>query len=114
MARCYEAVGSAYGVRGKWFKTILLQARFAGLIEYLCLLCTHEPHKKGITTMATTKSHQNAKDSSMRSNKPAESSKEMKHDVVECVTEYVQHYPGYAALCCVGAGFFLGWKLKPS
>ena len=63
--------------------------------------------------MATTKSHQNAKDHSMRSSQQVDSPKEITHDIVEYLTEYVRHNPGYAALCCVGVGFVLGWKLKP-
>ena len=63
--------------------------------------------------MATTKSHQNAKDHSMRSSQPVDSPKEITHDALESMTEYVRHNPGYAALCCVGVGFILGWKLKP-
>jgi ElaB/YqjD/DUF883 family membrane-anchored ribosome-binding protein len=63
--------------------------------------------------MATTRSHQNAKDDSMRSRKRVDSPKEITHDIAEYLTEYVRHNPGYAALCCVGVGFVLGWKLKP-
>ena len=63
--------------------------------------------------MTTTKSHQNAKDHSVRSSRQVESPKEIKHDIVEYLTEYVRHNPGYAALCCLGVGFVLGWKLKP-
>jgi hypothetical protein len=63
--------------------------------------------------MATTKSHQNAKDQSMRSSQQAERPHEITHDIVEYLTKYVRHNPGYAALCCVGVGFVLGWKLKP-
>lgn len=63
--------------------------------------------------MATTKSQQNTKDHSMRSRQQVDGPKETTHDIVEYVTEYVRHNPGYAALCCVGVGFVLGWKLKP-
>ena len=63
--------------------------------------------------MATTTSHQNANDRSMRSGEPVESPREITHDIAEYLTDYVRHNPGYAALCCVGVGFVLGWKLKP-
>ena len=63
--------------------------------------------------MATTKSHQNAKDQSMRFNRQAESPREITHDIVEYLTEYAKDNPGCAALCCIGVGFVLGWKLKP-
>jgi len=63
--------------------------------------------------MTTTTSQQNANDQSMQSRQQVDSPKEISHDIVECVAEYVRHNPGYAALCCVGVGFVLGWKLKP-
>ena len=63
--------------------------------------------------MATTKSHQNTKDTVVRSGKPLEDPKEITHDIVEYLTDYARHNPGYAALCCIGVGFMLGWKLKP-
>jgi ElaB/YqjD/DUF883 family membrane-anchored ribosome-binding protein len=63
--------------------------------------------------MATTKSHQGSTDHLARSSQQVESPKEITHDIVECATEYVRHNPGYAALCCIGVGFVLGWKLKP-
>ncbi len=63
--------------------------------------------------MATTKSHQNAKGHSMRSSPQVDSPKGTQYDLVEHVAEYVRHNPGYTALCCVGVGFVLGWKLKP-
>jgi ElaB/YqjD/DUF883 family membrane-anchored ribosome-binding protein len=63
--------------------------------------------------MATTESQQNAKDQSTRSRQQVDDPKEIAHDIVEHLTEYVRHNPGYAALCCVGVGFVLGWKLKP-
>ena len=63
--------------------------------------------------MTTTKSQQDANVQSMRSRQQVDSPKEITHDIVEYVAEYVRHNPGYAALCCVGVGFVLGWKLKP-
>jgi hypothetical protein len=63
--------------------------------------------------MSTTKSHQNAKEHSTRSNQFAENPKAMTHDVVEYLTEYAKQNPGCAALACLGVGFVLGWKLKP-
>jgi len=63
--------------------------------------------------MATTTSQQNAKDQSTRSRQQVDDPKEIAQDIVEHLTEYVRHNPGYAALCCVGVGFVLGWKLKP-
>jgi ElaB/YqjD/DUF883 family membrane-anchored ribosome-binding protein len=63
--------------------------------------------------MATTKPHQNATDQSMRSNQQAESPKEITHDIIEYVSEYVRENPVHAAVACLGVGFVLGWKLKP-
>jgi hypothetical protein len=63
--------------------------------------------------MPTAKSRHHAKDPSTRPGRQVDGSKEIKHDIVEHLTEYVRHNPGYAALCCVGVGFVLGWKLKP-
>jgi ElaB/YqjD/DUF883 family membrane-anchored ribosome-binding protein len=34
-------------------------------------------------------------------------------DLVQCLTDYTRQNPGTAALCCLGIGFVLGWKLKP-
>ena len=63
--------------------------------------------------MATTESRQNAQDRSMRSGKQVDSPKDIRHDLAEYLTEYARQNLGYAALCCVGVGFVLGWKLKP-
>jgi ElaB/YqjD/DUF883 family membrane-anchored ribosome-binding protein len=63
--------------------------------------------------MATPKSHQNAKDQAKRFSQQVESPKEITHDIVEYMSEYIHENPGYAALACLGAGFVLGWKLKP-
>jgi hypothetical protein len=64
--------------------------------------------------MATTQSHQkNAKDRSNPSGQHIESPKEISHDIVQYLTEYVRKNPGSTALWCMGVGFVLGWKLKP-
>lgn len=64
--------------------------------------------------MATTKSQNHTRNSTIRTTKQAEQEvKEITHDVVEYLTDYARQNPGYAALCCMGVGFVLGWKLKP-
>jgi hypothetical protein len=62
--------------------------------------------------MATAKSH-NARDTSSGNRREHESPQELTQEVVDYVTEYAKHNPGYAALWCLGIGFVLGWKLKP-
>jgi hypothetical protein len=54
-----------------------------------------------------------AQNKSMRSEPPMESPQEITHDIIEYAMEYSRANPGYAALCCIGVGFVLGWKLKP-
>jgi hypothetical protein len=49
----------------------------------------------------------------MHAGKHVETPKEMTRDLVEYVTDYARTHPGYAALCCIGIGFVLGWRLKP-
>jgi hypothetical protein len=44
---------------------------------------------------------------------PVEQGKRMTHDMIEYITDYARENPGTAALCCMGVGFVLGWKLKP-
>ena len=34
-------------------------------------------------------------------------------DLVEYARKYARERPGVVALWCLGAGFILGWKLKP-
>lgn len=34
-------------------------------------------------------------------------------DFVDYVHEYARQKPQVVALCCLGVGFVLGWKLKP-
>ena len=61
--------------------------------------------------MATAKAHANQRHQRVEST--TESPREITNDVVEYLIEYARQNPGYAALCCVGVGFVLGWKLKP-
>jgi hypothetical protein len=42
-----------------------------------------------------------------------ESPREITNDVMNYLVDYARQNPGYAALCCLGVGFVLGWKLKP-
>jgi hypothetical protein len=63
--------------------------------------------------MSTAKTQHNARDASAGSRREQESPQEMTQEVVEYLTEYAKHNPGYAALWCLGIGFVLGWKLKP-
>ncbi len=64
--------------------------------------------------MATTKSNRNAKQNLETSSQEAVvDAKQVTHDFVEYLTEYARENPGTAALCCLGVGFILGWKLKP-
>ncbi|MEO8494317.1 MAG: hypothetical protein ABI614_04555 [Planctomycetota bacterium] len=34
-------------------------------------------------------------------------------DLIDYARRYVREKPEVVALCCVGIGFVLGWKLKP-
>lgn len=63
--------------------------------------------------MAQTTSRRPARNDSKRSEPAVETTKEITNDVVEYLTDYAKQNPGYAALCCIGVGFVLGWKLKP-
>ncbi len=66
--------------------------------------------------MPTTRSHnaqQRAPRAAAVTQEAVESPREITHDVVQYLTEYAREKPGYAALCCIGVGFVLGWKLKP-
>jgi hypothetical protein len=61
--------------------------------------------------MATAKAHANQRGQRVASR--PESPRKITNDVVEYLIEYARENPGYAALCCLGVGFVLGWKLKP-
>ena len=66
--------------------------------------------------MATTKSHRNERHARRHheaASKPAESPQEISHDALDYLADYARQNPGYVALCCLGVGFILGWKLKP-
>ena len=63
--------------------------------------------------MAATTSNRNAQGKSSARSEEVESPKEITRDVVDYLTTYARENPGYAALWCLGAGFVLGWKLKP-
>ena len=62
--------------------------------------------------MAATTSRRHVQNESKRPQK-VETPKEISNDIVEYLAEYAREKPGYAALCCIGVGFVLGWKLKP-
>ena len=62
--------------------------------------------------MAATTSRRHVQNESKRPQN-VETPKEISNDIVEYLTEYAREKPGYAALCCIGVGFVLGWKLKP-
>jgi hypothetical protein len=34
-------------------------------------------------------------------------------DLIDYLKEYARERPEIVALCCLGIGFVLGWKLKP-
>ena len=38
---------------------------------------------------------------------------ETANDALECFQHYAKERPGVVAMCCLGVGFVLGWKLKP-
>ena len=38
---------------------------------------------------------------------------ETANDAIECFQHYAKERPDVVAMCCLGAGFVLGWKLKP-
>ena len=61
----------------------------------------------------TTQSHARSENKSTRDKSQVESPQNIAHDVIEYLIEYSRANPGYAALWCLGAGFVLGWKLKP-
>lgn len=63
--------------------------------------------------MASTTSKRASRNDVQRREQAAETPKEITNDIVEYLTEYAKQNPGYAALCCMGVGFVLGWKLKP-
>jgi hypothetical protein len=63
--------------------------------------------------MAATTSNRHAQSKSSARGEEVESPKEITRDIVEYLTTYARENPGYAALLCLGAGFVLGWKLKP-
>ena len=56
----------------------------------------------------------NTSDSSVRRhpNDPPSLS-ETANDAIECFHHYAKERPDVVAMCCLGVGFFLGWKLKP-
>jgi len=37
----------------------------------------------------------------------------MANDAVDCLKDYAREHPTTFALCALGIGFGLGWKLKP-
>jgi len=37
----------------------------------------------------------------------------MAQDALECMKDYARENPATFALCALGIGFVLGWKLKP-
>jgi hypothetical protein len=61
--------------------------------------------------MPTTRSDRSPPPRAERSE--VETPREIVRDIVDYLTEYARENPGYAALACLGAGFILGWKLKP-
>jgi hypothetical protein len=64
--------------------------------------------------MAANKSRHNAKQELDASDdETAEDAKKLTDDLVEYFKEYARENPGTAALWCLGAGFVLGWKMKP-
>ncbi len=65
--------------------------------------------------MATTASNraQRPRQSAPTTAQLEESAHEITTDLVDYLTNYARQKPGYAALCCIGVGFVLGWKLKP-
>ena len=38
---------------------------------------------------------------------------ETANDAIECFHHYARERPDVLAMCCLGVGFVLGWKLKP-
>ena len=38
---------------------------------------------------------------------------ETANDAIECFQHYAKERPDVVAMCCLGVGFVLGWKLKP-
>ena len=38
---------------------------------------------------------------------------ETANDAIECFQNYAKERPDVVAMCCLGVGFVLGWKLKP-
>ena len=38
---------------------------------------------------------------------------ETANDALECFQHYAKERPDVVAMCCLGVGFVLGWKLKP-
>ena len=38
---------------------------------------------------------------------------ETANDAIECFQHYAKERPDVVAICCLGVGFVLGWKLKP-
>ena len=38
---------------------------------------------------------------------------ETANDAMECFQHYAKERPEVVAMCCLGVGFILGWKLKP-
>jgi len=63
--------------------------------------------------MATTKNQRSSAREAEAVKHDLEQTREITRDVVDYLTEYAREKPGVAALVCLGAGFVLGWKLKP-
>ncbi|QEG20374.1 hypothetical protein MFFC18_02220 [Mariniblastus fucicola] len=38
---------------------------------------------------------------------------ETAQDALDCFEHYAQERPDVVAMCCLGVGFVLGWKMKP-
>ena len=48
-----------------------------------------------------------------RQNYDPPSLSETANDAIECFQHYAKERPDVVAMCCLGVGFVLGWKLKP-
>ena len=63
--------------------------------------------------MAGNKSKHKAKRNDAYAGEAADDVRQLTDDLARCLKRYARENPGTAALCCLGVGFVLGWKLKP-
>ena len=65
------------------------------------------------TTPRTAEHHGRPSTTGRRQPHDPPSLSETANDAIECFQHYAKERPDVVAMCCLGVGFVLGWKLKP-